>query len=1729
MSWNLSDNKLFIRIERGRKPRLKVDETGRTVHAVLPNETNVNWPPIKTELSGGYTITIQRLQQQYKISVQHLHEKKPEIVVYSTPCAYDNELKTVIKEMNTQINDVGIAGPNLDVLGNIKCQNITFESTVGTLHINARILSNRLVLLAQSVVISTESLLSTRKFRSVSRKLQLDGRLYAHECSESPRHLSVVFDSNLVHLGVDGCIGESNDKENNKLSNKKSSQKASQITVDTLSIQITGSLANYGRIISLEKTELKIGDSLLSLSDGTIDSAGRGYDALKGIRGVRSRTACAPSSASLRQAITSQNANEAAHLIENGVDLNDQSSRMNRRNLTLRQEAIKKYHEKKGESLLNKNRANITLINALFTIHDWKRGTIQSSAILAVIGKRCDDCAQFSAQELQMKIGSSATVEKDSIWSSSWIEMEVGADMTILGQVKHKTLIVSCVGTVRVTQTAIINHEIFARINSKNFDCDGIWSIGETFVIDSSNNITFYSNSYIESEKMEIGCEGNVVLRGSWQVGTLWMKVADMFDISNTAKVFTEENVTITAKILKSQGFFNSVESCQMQIHETANFLPSSKLECRNLNLISEGNCVLAGIWMVNQLNVYVRKNFSTLEGAKCAIFTKATVTTGSFRNDSLWQIENDGLFTIGRIEQSSHGTLFIKQTLDLVLHSESSNNWDGRIVCSRFLLRCLKLCKFDGFLRANEAEVTVPYPGESQMHANGQWDILAGPLTVKGNSSYFSLSPKKKHPFPAFILSGRLSATAIIAPFTSIEISENSITRLIGLSSPNPEIEFNVLIAAGSLTTGKNSTIVSLAKNPSMEGIICAETWFHEGQIRFQAQEVHLLANSWIQNGRLTNCQTKENHLQSARVVVEELLLNKGTIACDCLQIIGEGMLENHGRIFASENMDISLKNFDNDQGSMESKNSMKLLSASRDWTRLSGSIKAKTDLQLCAHKLEFAVKDATSLSREGRLSFSAKNDLFLSTPIVDENHQLALGCAAQRSIIMNAKVEIDRLEVLLGGSEIDATLLHLRENADVYVNNLIITGSSKEIQICLEGKLRCGRLSISSGFQKVTLTGRGFAEIDNLQADKSDVLLDLIEVASFGHITANAVEILSQSILRLKPYGESDSSTILTPNLNIKGNLLVDGKLFITALKGSEIYINGSIVGSSPESEVCIEGIKLRLTGLIASLKFLEIFAKETLTITNGKFKNINGSAIECKELFANVNMDDCLQSVWNSEVANISGKCISSTGSDILSIFSSTIQSSINCHNMQNLTIGCSRSAYITGSLSSCKKIEFDAKWLTSDCKITDCENVTCSAWSLHIKSPIEAAKIELSSLGVVLLTTSLTTPDMQVVGLFVLSPNHSLPTSCVHSLLLISPYMETAPTGLSYLHFMIGDASTPISLSPSELTAWKEAATMMKDRFSSTSIDADELLLGLKYLSDLRPSNITLNVTHNMYQELDKMIEKFNKSPINFFSSADLVAIIYSSRNTIIPTANEKIINKKSKKKSESLLFSVLSRFRSAKYDKNCRASSDSDGGYASRSSSEDLDIKEKRVSTASPTQSIVLPLFEKDHMERIDRTLEEADNSKPNNAEQISESFLEEEEELLQFEELEQEICDAENGIVRTDYIICHNHRIQLARIKQKLSLCSTSRPQTQFPIMRVSSSNDLVMKRIKVKNALSSLDLRSFGSEISLLSLDFSKTPDVGSPIHYPSSPLQRSRIPRGSFRSPCKMQSPCE
>ena len=245
------------------------------------------------------------------------------------------------------------------------------------MHIYAKITcTGSLNVHSQNIVISTEALLSTDDFKAICRKLQNDGRIFPKDIENlenvkpedreatPARLMKVDFSCNLVHIGVDGSVGA-----------------FKSVMAQNLQVTVAGDLANYGKILAKEQIFLEIHGNHMSLQDGSLDSAGRGYNALKKLRKVAEHSISTPSSSTMHNAIQSQNASVVANMIEKGIDLNDTFERRRSKKVTLKQSAIQEYKEAREKSKMNSVRERITLINALFVAHEWRRGCIQANLI----------------------------------------------------------------------------------------------------------------------------------------------------------------------------------------------------------------------------------------------------------------------------------------------------------------------------------------------------------------------------------------------------------------------------------------------------------------------------------------------------------------------------------------------------------------------------------------------------------------------------------------------------------------------------------------------------------------------------------------------------------------------------------------------------------------------------------------------------------------------------------------------------------------------------------------------------------------------------------------------------------------------------------------------------------------------------------------------------------------------------------------------------------------------------------------------------------------------------------------------------------------------------------------------------------------------------------------------------------------------------------------------------
>ncbi|EFO13206.1 hypothetical protein LOAG_15324, partial [Loa loa] len=92
-------------------------------------------------------------------------ERKPDICVFVSALTHERDIRTCVRDINTQLSHVGVAGPNLEVTGRVKALKVTFESTVGALHTNSKLSARSIILKAQHIFIKPEALFTCSKLR----------------------------------------------------------------------------------------------------------------------------------------------------------------------------------------------------------------------------------------------------------------------------------------------------------------------------------------------------------------------------------------------------------------------------------------------------------------------------------------------------------------------------------------------------------------------------------------------------------------------------------------------------------------------------------------------------------------------------------------------------------------------------------------------------------------------------------------------------------------------------------------------------------------------------------------------------------------------------------------------------------------------------------------------------------------------------------------------------------------------------------------------------------------------------------------------------------------------------------------------------------------------------------------------------------------------------------------------------------------------------------------------------------------------------------------------------------------------------------------------------------------------------------------------------------------------------------------------------------------------------
>ncbi|KAK6107630.1 hypothetical protein QQG55_28955 [Brugia pahangi] len=1691
--------KFYLKVEKGRKPRVQLFEELRNAQITIPYDQTTKWPPIRVQMSGGITIIVQRLEQQYKITVQHIMERKPDICVYVNSLIHERDIRTCVRDINTQLNHVGVAGPNLEVTGRIKAIKVTFESTVGALHTNSKLSARSIILKAQHIFIKPEALFTCSKLRMISRRVQIDGRIC---CSDQmPSKMSVFIDSALLHIGIDGTIGTT------RSSTDKTMSRIPENVVNVLHFRLTGCLANFGSIVSQNEMEFHIDGSILSLQDSRIDSASRGYTALKQIKGISSETSDSlPTSSTLSSAILFEKPDTVAQLLEDGVDLND-SIKVNNMDDddTPRKIAIRKYKAVQATERRNKLREKITLIQALISTHDWKRGIITSNCINAKIGRDCADCAQFRSGTLSLTVYGNAKCEAKSIWSGGSVTVTVGHDLVIEGQVKHVNLDVSCGGNMATTEEAIISQEQWVKIVSTAFCVAGIWSVGEQFGLDVKS-ATFLEESYIEADYFEGTIDKCCYNSGTWQTRFISLVIhGDLFTL-HTGKVFVEETTIIEALSFNNCGIWKIKEAMKIILKRSANFYASSKFSANLLKVIAEGQCTIAGHLSLENLLAYVRNDMITAPGSRINITIGATIAVGTFRNDSSWYFDGNLHLHVACFEQSEDAIIFVKDTFTMAIYDRSEECCNGRIVANYLIMNLAKRFRFDGYIRVNQIEICLPHVNESRLTIGGQLEILDGPLIMKGRScdnteiSSFSSSPSSSsssssiistivtHSFPAFILEGQLKAEAVIAPFLAILFSTSSYSLLSGMDSIAKNAPYRTLISCNSLHTQRTSLIDSVPEVFFPEAILCATTWLHEGQIRFNGEKVYIITDSLINRGRLTSDNKLQNHMREVTVMIENFFQNDSVFSADRIEIYGNGMLQNTNRIFANDEMNIRLANFCSKFGQTQLENTqLKLLTASNE------CIHFGTHSQTRGNSDNKTSKVCVALNRyecDRQIRINARSRLLIDNDIIDGDSNVIL--TARDSILFKSRIIVDLIEITLGAAYI--TEFVIKKNASVTTNQLRITGSCKYLTIIIDGELTCESMIIDAKIRQVKVLGNGILSCRKSMNIGGDSITLMIRDIRITELLGSLITITSNGALSLSPFDtHSKTVSIYADNCYLQGRIFVEHKIVLKINDGS-CHISGEILGICANSELSLECDNLILTGTVANIDFLESYTRKKIEhYETGMIKSVKNIVFEAEFISLDGKIMDSESVIATGEEVNIEGMLQNQDGTHAAySIFSKKILFDGEICGPARLELSGSEITF-SGVSNNLKFLDIDANLATIAPMKLKCENFNFIAYSAILDGNLNAEIFWVTVQVALFIRTDLTgCAQCKLVAPLILALNCPM-----------SSKMDISSIIYAFERFEL--------LEPKNLELFDS-----KHRFTSISdcsiINNNARITNSEQSSEnqMRSIGISLPTTNSLYLTLLKLLNEIHiehQLMHNFTKLFNLMCSI-ADINDDSETKNSAIFIEERERFESQALYDIANRFRirSRKFglQRNENHSADDDIGYVSRSSSEEIDEKRRNIDDLQDL--LYCTNLDNESLTSMSKvTISDGDDCMDKDT--ITDDELRNNETLN--DEIRRSEKDKSNS--NTTYVLNGEQRVQIGYIDfNRLDVVIT---KPEFLTRRkIPSGIDLAFKKIQLKATLPTLELHSFGSESSLASFDEKAL------MYSIPTPVKRSLIPRAAI-----------
>uniref|UniRef100_A0A183CWX8 Beta_helix domain-containing protein n=1 Tax=Gongylonema pulchrum TaxID=637853 RepID=A0A183CWX8_9BILA len=1103
--------------------------------------------------------------------------------------------------------------------------------------------------------------------------------------------------------------------------------------------------------------------------------------------------------------------------------------------------------------------------------------------------------------------------------------------------------------------------------------------------------------SFVEVEYFEGSIGGR-----TWQTRFITMTTKEHLLTLHTGKVFVDETAIIEAQTFNNCGLWNVKESVQISLKGSANFFASSKFSASLLKLLAQGHCTVAGCLLLENLLVYVRNDMITASGARINVSTGATVASGIFRNDSSWHSGGNLHLHVACFEQSEEALIFVKHTLSLAVYDFSEQHCRGRIVANYCVMKLLKKVRFDGYIRANQIEISVPHVNESRCTIGGQLEVLSGPLILKGRSlehSKFSMpfSALVSHSYPGFVLEGQLKAEAVIAPFLAVSFSANSYSSLSGMDSVAEEADYRILISCTSLHTQCSSLINSVSQDSFPESIRCITSWIHEGQIRFHGDTVYIVSNYFVNRGRLASGNKFQNHMREVVVLVENFFQNDAVFSADRISVRGGGILENKNRIFASNTLNIQIAEKDSNSkqlrsGSMETK----LLSASRLRNQADGCLKARGCVATAA-----AALNKYDLNKQ--VLFGARSQFFVDSDVLDDHSNMVL--TARDAIIVKSKIVVNSLELIVGVAY--TTEIAVIKSACLKSNELKISGSCNHLTLVIEGQLQCESIVIDAAVRQVKVIGRGILSCCRLFSVCGNSITLTNQDTRITELAASKVTLAPDNFLHLSSSdAHSKSVHIYTDECCLQGRIFLKHKTVLKTDSGA-FHVDGEILGTCAATELSLECYSLIFSGTVANLHFLECYARMQMEqCETALIKHVKNIAIQAPLVSLCGKIVDPETLIVTGERVSVEGMFLNHNRDATYSIFSKNIQLSGEIHGPVYVELS-GPEINLSGIFDGIKIFDVDAELVICSPRRLCTENFNLIACSVIFEENFVVKEFNATAKTSIFLRTSLkdcekcsfvaplvvaincvTSPALQVYTLIYISEeNEELASESApepNDLKTAFPLASNSPSSFTSApeqrnfnscrsqQLATFDVATVRSfirvlLQPNltndatvqERTLWKNAVKAIAGCFRDMNgTDDEQFNEAVKQAEKLQPVNIHMPSNSFFRFNLLKLLDKETAHNGHTMASslAKLLALLCSASDEFMT------VKTNSKASCSSAALQECNRFESEplyelancfrlrahkrklslpRYESKVPTAED-DVGYASRSSSEDID-------------------------------------------------------------------------------------------------------------------------------------------------------------------------------------------